>query len=452
MNIYDLCEMPPEEAIKLIARLPDAEKLALAHNWSFWARPEQLPPPGDWRTWVFLGGRGAGKTRGGAEFIRQSVKDGYGRIALVAQTAADAREVMIDGESGLRAVCWEGDRDYRDRHIGRPEYQPSRRRLVWPNGAVAYSYSAEDPEQLRGPQHDLAWADEYAAWENRKDVWSNLQFGLRLKTKQGFHPRQMVTTTPRPLHDLKAMLERPDTVRTHGGTRSNRTFLSEEFLESVEGLYGGSRLGRQELLGELVMEVEGAYWTTDMFDQRRITLDQLPNDLDRVVVAVDPSGAASANDTNHDEIGIVGAGLKGNARQGAGYVIKDSSLLAGPKDWANRAVNLYYALNADKIVAEINYGGAMVVSTIKTVDPNVPVKVITATRGKVRRAEPVSALYDSGRVCHVGNLGKLEDQLCQFTADGYQGDGSPDRADAAIWALTELMISSVNTVTKVAQR
>lgn len=452
LNVHTLGKFTAEERAAIFSKLKDSDIEALLHDWRFMARPEQLPPPGQWRTWMFMGGRGTGKTRTGAEFIREEIKNGAGRVALVGPAAADCREVMVDGESGLLSVCWKEDRTVNGAYLGRPEYQPSRRRLVWANGAVAYCYSAEDPEQLRGPQHDLAWADEFAAWSNRADTWSNLQFGLRLKRKGSTPPRQLVTTTPRPVPELSKVLKRPDTIITRGSTRDNAAFLSDDFLAAVESMYAGTRLGRQELDGELLEDIEGAFWTRAGIDRCRISKDQVPTTLDRVVVAIDPSGAKSDTDMDADEIGIVVAGRAGNPGNGTAYVLADLSMRGGPADWAKVAVNAYYAYNADCIVAEQNFGGALVEYTIKVEDKAVPYKAVTASRGKAVRAEPVSALYEKGRVKHVGALNKLEDQLLLFSSEGYQGPNSPDRADAAVWAVTDLLVRSVGNVQRATQR
>jgi phage terminase large subunit-like protein len=452
MNIYELAALDPERRAKVLKKLNATDAEELLHNWAFFARPEQLPPQGDWRTWVFMGGRGSGKTKAGAEWVRDEVKKGAKRIALVGQTAADVREVMIDGESGLKNVCWKLDRDYRNNFLGRPEYQPSRRRLVWANGAIAHAYSAEDPEQLRGPQHDLAWADEYAAWAQRQMTWDMLQFGLRLRRSNGGQPRQLMTTTPKPLKDLADLIKRADTILTHGSTYRNSAFLSSEFIDAVRSVYEGTRLGRQELEGELLMDIEGAFFSQRNFDENRLkSLADVP-DLDRVVVSLDPSGARSNDDGEADEIGIIVAGRKGSARDGKAFVLKDASMRGGPMDWAKVACNLYHAFNADCIVGEVNYGGAMVEATVKSYDPTVNFKEVRATRGKAIRAEPVSALYAKDRVAHVGYMNVLEDQMLRFTPDGYQGNNSPDHADALIWAISDLLLKPSALLRLVHQR
>lgn len=398
---------------------------ALERDWRFIARPEQLPPPGDWSIWLFCGGRGAGKTRSGAEWIRDNVETGAaGRIALVAPTASDARDVMIEGESGILATAsgW-----------CRPVYEPSKRRLTWPNGAIASVYSAEEPERLRGPQHDLAWCDELGAWSN-PETWDQLQFGLRL----GKRPRVMATSTPRPTKLFKDLVARVgvDVVITRSTTSANAANLAPLFLTQIVGRYAGTRLGRQELDGELIDDVAGALWSRAKIDELRMAPAHVPQ-IVRVVVAIDPA-VTSGEDA--DETGIIAAGL---GEDGHGYVFEDSSGIMKPTDWAKASIALFKARSGDRIVAEVNNGGEMVENTIRMIDPNVPFKAVHASRGKAIRAEPVSALYEQGRVHHVGAFPALEDQLCAFTTDFDRGKAgySPDRLDALVWALTELLVS-----------
>lgn len=407
----------------MLRSLSRRETLALLYDWPSWARPSQLAPAGDWTTWLILAGRGFGKTRSGAEWIR-AVAEGKraGRIALVAEDAGDARDVMVEGESGILAVSapW-----------CRPRFEPSKRRLTWPTGATATLFSADDPEALRGPQFDAAWADELAKWRYAREAWDNLQFGLRL----GKRPRQVVTTTPRPIPLLREILARPDTVLTKGTTYDNRANLAPAFFAEVIRRYEGSRIGRQELMAELLEDVPGALWQRAQIDRLRV---RTAPELERVVVAVDPPVSSTAG---ADECGIV---VAGRAKDGHGYVLADASSQGEtPAGWAARAVRAYYAHEADRIVVEVNQGGDMVKAVITQVDPTVPVRAIHATRGKYLRAEPVAALYEQGRVHHVGSLPKLEDQQCALTPDfdrskaGY----SPDRLDALVWALTDLMIA-----------
>ena len=394
--------------------------------WDIWAREEQLPPPGDWTVWLVLGGRGAGKTRAGAEWVRavargDAVAGGaaVGRIALIGENLIEAREVMVEGPSGLLAV--HGDWE-------RPAWQPSRRRLEWPNGAVAQLFSAADPESLRGPQFGAAWADELAKWPDARAAWDMLQFALRL----GARPRQMVTTTPRNVPLLKEIIAAPRTVVTRMATRDNAANLAPGFLDTIVDRYQGTRLGRQELDGELIEDRPDALWQRGQIELLR--LEQVPP-LTRIVVAVDPpatSGAASA------ACGIVAAGLDAND---VAVVIRDATIeRASPEAWALRAVATYHELAADALVAEVNQGGEMVATVIRQTDRSVPVRQVRASRGKWVRAEPVALLYAQGRVRHAGTFPALEDQMCDFGRDGLSGGASPDRLDALVWAVTALLL------------
>lgn len=430
--------MPPEAISRALANLTDEECDQLLHDWRFFARPEQLEPEGDWLIWLILAGRGFGKTRTGSEWVREQVKRGASRLGLIAPTASDARDVMVEGESGLLAVCWAGDRTYSGDLIGRPTYEPSKRRLTWANGAIATLFSAEEPERLRGPQHECLWCDELAAWKYLRETWDMAMFGLRL----GARPRTCVTTTPKPLPLVKEIAKDPRTAVTRGSTFDNAVNLAPTFLKAIRDKYEGTRLGRQELNAEILDDLPGALWQRDAIDQKRVK--DIP-DLRRIVVAVDPSGTKGESDEG-DEVGIVVVGL---GVDGRGYVLADFSCKLSPDGWGRRAVAAYRGdwsktperHRADRIVAERNFGGAMVEHVIKTIDPKVPYKEVTASRGKVARAEPVAALYEQGRVSHVGSFPELEDQMCQIDASGYIGEGSPDRADALVWALTELMIT-----------
>ena len=405
--------------------------LALPWIFDFWALPHQLPPEGVWKTWIILGGRGAGKTRAGAEWLRAEV-EGAGpldpgraaRVALLGETLDQVREVMVFGDSGIMA-CSPPDR--------RPEWQASRRRLVWPNGAVASCYSAHDPESLRGPQFDAAWADELAKWPRAGEAWDMLQFALRL----GENPRQVVTTTPRNVAVLKAILRNPSTVATRAATEANRANLAASFLDEVRARYGGRRLGLQELDGQLLEEEEGALWSTGMLLAAQT--DRLPG-CSRVVVAVDPPVSGHPGS---DECGIVvvGAMTEGPPQGWRAVVIEDASLQgASPETWARAAIAAMDRHGADRLVAEANQGGDMVAAVIRQIDPLVSLRLVRASRGKALRAEPVAALYEQGRVCHLPGLAALEDQMCRMTAQGYRGRGSPDRLDALVWALSELIV------------
>ena len=420
----------PQEVDAFLEGLSDNALASLPWLFDFWALPHQLPPEGDWKSWVIMGGRGAGKTRAGSEWVRRQVEgttpDAPGRaqrVALVAETFDQGRDVMVFGDSGILA-CSPPDR--------RPVWEAGRRRLVWPNGAVAQVFSAHEPEALRGPQFDAAWADELAKWKKAEESWDMLQFALRL----GEHPQQVITTTPRNVGVLKAVLKNASTVVTHAPTEANRAYLAQSFLAEVEARYAGTRLGRQELEGLLLEDVEGALWTSAMLEEARI--DAAPK-LDRIVVAVDPavtSGKAS------DECGIVVAGvtMTGEPKDWRAYVLEDASIRGGPSDWARAAIAAMERHGAERLVAEVNQGGDLVETVIRQIDPLVPFRALRAGRGKGLRAEPVAALYEQGRVRHLRGLGALEDQLCRMTVRGFEGRGSPDRLDALVWAVFDLMI------------
>jgi phage terminase large subunit-like protein len=393
-------------------------------GWPAKARPEQLPPPGDWNGWVVCAGRGFGKTRTGAEWVRELVETGaVGRIALIGPTAADVRDVMVEGPAGLLAVSssW-----------CRPEYQPALRRMTWPNGAIATTFSAEEADRLRGPQHGAAWFDELAAMSDPSAVWDMAQFGLRLGTR----PRWLVTTTPKPIKLLRELLAREgrDVVITRGSTLDNAANLSPSFIAAIQARYAGTRLGRQEINAELLLDVQGALWTRDMLDRANGSW-KLP-DMKRVVLAIDPSGTRGEEDSG-DSVGIIVAGV---GADGFGYVLADKTCKLSPDGWGRVAVKAYNDFRGDRIIAERNFGGAMVEHVIRTIDRNVSYREVTASRGKIARAEPVSALYEQNRVRHAGSFVALEDQLAAMTSEGYVGDGSPDRADALVWALSELMV------------
>ena len=441
------------ERTRLLASLSEAECEAILFDWTIWGRENQQAPDGVWSTWCILAGRGFGKTRTGSETIRDWVcgktplsPGKYHRIALVAETAADARDVMVEGDSGILA-CHPKDM--------RPLYEPSKRRLTWPNGAVATLYNATEPNQLRGPQHDAGWCDELAKWAKARETWDQLQFGMRLGTQ----PRVIVTTTPRNIPVLKEILADAGTVVTRGSTMDNKANLAKTFISKIHKRYEGTRLGRQELEAEVLDDLPGALWLRSYFDvpegskfKGRVPASEVP-DLDRIVVAVDPSGADD-DDEKADTVGIVVAGIvkaKTEYERDHGYILADRSVSgAGPATWGKAVADAFKDFNADRIIAEKNFGGAMVEYTIRTVDPDLPVTMVNASRGKVLRAEPVAALYEQGRVSHVygadlkdtekDGLMLLEDQLCMMSPTGYAGDGSPDRADALVWALTELML------------
>lgn len=362
----------------------------------------------------------------GAEWIREKAREYPGcRIALVAETAADARDVMIKGDSGLLSV---------DPTLTEDDWSPTNRCLTWPNGSRAFTYNGTTPDQLRGPQHHFAWVDELAKFEYMQEAWDQLQFGLRL----GEHPQCLVTTTPRPLPLIKKLMGREGegVYVTRGATIDNMANLAKSTVNELYERYGGTRLGRQELEGEILEDIPGALWTRECLDSAR--LKEAPEDLERILVAVDP--AASSNEGS-DEHGIVVVGFaRDKDGYGRGYVLEDASMKGTPEEWGRRVVYMYRKWQADKVIAEKNNGGEMVEHVIKTADRSVPIKLVHATRGKIVRAEPISALYEQGRVHHVGSFDKLEDQMCMFSVDNVRNSstGSPDRVDALVWGLTEI--------------
>ena len=418
-----LAAAPPGQRQKLLDWLFRGPDLRIEEQWRFWARRSQLPPEDeDWRTWLLMAGRGFGKTRAGAEWVRElAEEEGEIRIALVAATMAEARSVMIEGQSGLLGIAPDDMR---------PEYEPSLRRLTWPTGAQAFLYSASEPEALRGAEHHFAWADEIAKWPHGRQCWDNLAMGLRL----GDRPRTVATTTPRPVPLLRSLIGAAGVTVTRGGTDHNRAHLPPAFLDAMRDQYAGTRLGRQELDGDLIEEVEGALWSRALIEDRRVR--SAPG-VRRVVIGVDPPAGAGEGS---DACGIVAVAL---GDDGAAYVIEDASVQGlSPEGWA-RAVGEAAARNrADRIVAEANNGGAMVASVLRAADAVLPLRLVHAAHGKAARAEPVAALYEAGRAFHVGAFPALEDEMAGLQAGGdYAGPGrSPDRADALVWAMTELML------------
>ena len=347
---------------------------------------------------------------------------------MIAPTAGDARDVMVEGESGLLSVCWNGDKTADGKPLGRPIYEPSKRRVTWENGAIATLFSAEEPERLRGPQADAMWGDELAAWKNGQSTWDMAMFGLRL----GTDPRAIVTTTPKPVPLVRALMNDPRSVLTRGSTYDNAANLAAPFLEAIRERYEGTRLGRQEINAELLDDVPGALWTMDTIDKARRPVGE----VQRVVVAVDPSGADGDPESGADEIGIV---VAAKMMDGTFAILEDATCNLSPEGWGRRTVERYHAHSAAMIVAERNFGGDMVGGVIRTADRNAKFKLVTASRGKAVRAEPVAALYEQFRVAHAPGLEKLEAQMLQMTLTGFVGEGSPDRLDAAVWALSELM-------------
>jgi phage terminase large subunit-like protein len=431
-----LAKRDPEKLRYAVAGFSDREVAGLPFLFEFWALPHQLPPEGNWRTWVILGGRGAGKTRAGSEWIRSQVEGPRPRdpgrakrVALLAETIDQAREVMVFGDSGVMA-CSPPDR--------RPEWIASRKMLLWPNGATAQLFSAHEPESLRGPQFDCAWADELAKWKRGEEAWDMLQFGMRL----GDDPRCCVTTTPRNAPVLTNLLAQSSTVKTHAPTSANRANLAKGFMEEVQRRYEGTRLGRQELEGVLLQDAEGALWTTRMIEAAQV--DDPPY-LDRIVVAVDPA-VSSHKDSDACGIVVVGATTKGPPADWRAWVLEDATVqAASPLEWAKAALDARKRHGADRVLAEVNQGGSLVETVLRQVDPLVPFKAMRASQGKALRAEPVAALYEQGKVRHLRGLGALEDQMCLMTAQGFRGRGSPDRVDALVWALHELLIEGAGS-------
>ncbi|WP_332716989.1 DNA-packaging protein [Pelagibacterium mangrovi] len=396
----------------------EAEKFK--YSWHLWGHEMQQPPEGDWTTWLMLGGRGAGKTRAGAEWVR-ALADGerpVSPIALVGETMSEARAIMVEGVSGIISV------HPRSR---RPRFDAARAMLVWPNGAEAWLMPANDPERFRGPQFAAAWCDELAKWPKAEAAWDMLQFGLRL----GDRPRQMVTTTPKPTRLLKRLMAEPTTVITRMKTRANRRNLAPAFLEAVVARYNETVLGRQELDGELVEEMPGALWSRGQIEAGRI--GEVPP-LSRVVVAVDPPVSRGKNS---DACGIVVAGRWGDRA----VILADRTVKGtSPVGWARVAVKAFHEFAADTIVVEVNQGGDLVGEVLRQIDAGVPVRAVRASRAKWVRAEPVAALYAQGRVKHAGMFAELEDELCAFGPDGLAEGHSPDRLDALVWGVTELLL------------
>lgn len=422
--IDELRALPPKQRKLRFAQLEisDALRERLRVNWEgVWARENQLAPPGKWNTWLARAGRGFGKTEAGAQWVRQRVRDGARSIAIIAETQKDLEEVMI---TRLLSI-------YPNNERPSVRYKPVR--VVWPNGALALGYNGTEPDQLRGPQFDTCWCDELAKYACARETWDMLQFTMR----QGDDPRVFVTTTPRPIPIIKEIMGDRNTIVTTGSTMDNEANLSPDFIETIRSKYEGTRLGRQEIYGEVLDDMPGGLWTREMIDAARV---QEAPEMARIVVAVDPSGTRGEADEEANDIGIVVVGL---GVDGQGYVLADLTCNLSPDGWSRRVVNAYYEYEADRVIAETNFGGAMVASVIRSVDNTVPFAEVRASRGKVQRAEPIAAMYEQGRVSHVGALTKLEDQMMMMTGAGYAGEGSPDRVDAAVWGLTDLMINTV---------
>jgi len=421
-----MCKWPAEERKAFLADLAeDPSRIeALRYCWEAWARPNQMLPSsignpraldGDWTVWFLDMGRGSGKTRAGGETVRKWVKD-FKYVNLVGATADDARDIMIEGESGLLSICPPYER---------PLYMPSKRQLLWPNGAVSLIFTADEPERLRGKQHMKVWADEVGSWRY-SESWDQLMFGLRL----GPAPQVVLTGTPRPTKLIKEILNDPTTIITHGTTYDNRSNLAPEFFNRIIKKYEGTRLGRQELNAELLLDNPEALWSHEEIEASRVTVAP---DFVRVVVAVDP---AVTSEEGSDSAGIVVVGVDGRSPEHF-YVLEDATLHDTPHKWCTRAIRCFNTHNADRIVAEVNNGGDLVEALLRTIDENISYRAVHATRGKIIRAEPVAALYEQGRVHHVGSFPELEDEMCEYVP-GLAGQKSPNRMDALVWGVTEL--------------
>jgi phage terminase large subunit-like protein len=403
------------------ARLTVLSQVRQRDTWSVTARPKQRPPDGSWRFWLVMAGRGWGKTKTGAEYVRTEVQAGRAsEVMLIAATAADVRDVVVEGPSGIVKVC---------EQVGwRVRYEPSKQRITFPNGAIARTRSADEPDRIRGPEADLEWWDEFGTWKQR-DAYTNADFGLRRVGPKGDRARAIVTFTPKPNALVRELVKHPDAVMVRGSTTENADNLDAATLAAYKRQYEGTRLGRQELEGELLEDVEGALWTLALIDRDRLRAVPDGVSLDRVVVAIDPPATSTGA-----ECGIVVAGRGSDKR---GYVLADRSRHGTPNEWANAAIAAYDEFDADAVVIEVNQGGEMATNTLKTVRPTLSIKAVHASRGKATRAEPVSSLYEQGRVSHVGSFPRLEEQMTTWTP----GDESPDRMDALVWAGTDLWVA-----------
>jgi len=427
LNAQALLALPYEEMVEVVRRWT-RKNMAETQSWNFWRRDNQAAPPEDWRIWLVMAGRGYGKTRMGAEWVSAlAAQHASARFALVGETLNEARAVMVEGESGLLALPY----------AERPEWEPSLRRLTWTNGAMATLFSAAEPESLRGPQHDFAWADEIAKWPSGIKAWDNLMLGLRL----GDNPRAMATTTPRPVPLVRRLAKEKGVAVTRGRTTDNDMNLPPDFIASVRAIYAGTRLGRQELDGELIADAAGALWTRDVLERQRAACAP---ELKRVVIGVDPPVSE-----NGDACGIVAVGLGVDKNA---YVLADHSISgASPERWARAVAAAADAWQADRVVVEDNQGGNMVETVLRAADIAMPIKRAHASKGKSARAEPISILYEAKRVFHIGAFPEMEDQMCGLIAGGgYEGPGrSPDRADALVWALTELLLGKAERTPQV---
>lgn len=435
-----LSQRPKSEREAFIASLSEHDRKTLLTSWrQFLARKNQIAPSTDWDIWLMMAGRGFGKTRAGSEWVKEQVEtcmevEGEPiRIALVNETQKDLKQVMLEGDSGILAVC----DDLIEKYIKKPT------EVYFKNGCIALGYNGTEPEQMRGPQFHRAWLDELAKYRYARETWDQLQFGLRLGNK----PQSLITTTPRPIELIRSIHagEEGKVEVTLGHTKDNMSNLAQSFIDKIYRKYEGTRLGRQELAGEILGDIQGALWTLKNIDlyRHRIKWDDRNNhtlpDMSRVLVSVDPAISSSPNS---DEHGIVVGGI----HDGEGYILEDGSLSGHPLEWAQKAVSLLDKWNADGIVVEVNQGGEMCKQTLLTVRSNLNIIMVRASRGKHVRAEPVAALYEQGRVHHVGCFPELEQQMTHMTNQGYVGEASPDRCDSLVWLLTELFPSIVNDV------
>lgn len=424
--------LSPQQKLLLLNQVKDdpLEAALLSYDWrNFNARENQIPPEWEWFLWFVLAGRGFGKTRVGGEWVREKVElypNSRLRIALVAATAADARDTMVEGESGILACSppW-----------NMPKYEPSKRRLTWPNGTIATCFSAEEPERMRGPQYHFAWADELCAWFRQKEAWDQLMFGLRLPLPDGKQPQVVVTTTPKPQKLIRELLAKEDTAQTRGSTHDNKDNLAPAFYKQVVSAYNGTRLGRQEINAEILDDNPNSLWKLDNIAAHREDPNKVKEILSRcsrIVVGVDP---AVTSNPDSDDTGIIVAGIDRNGHDG--YVFADNTLQGTPLAWAQAVARSYKAWGADRVIAEVNNGGDLVEVNIRNVDKNLAYESVHASRGKTIRAEPVAALYEQGRIHHVGVFDELETEMTDFNPTSDK-QPSPNRMDALVWAITKL--------------
>ena len=422
--------LDPDERLAVIGKLTPQQQADLQYDWGFWGRPTQQEPTQPYFCWLCLAGRGWGKTDTGAHWVIKKVKEAKAkgrpiRIALVAETAADARDVMVEGDSGIIAAS---PPDFM------PIYQPTRRRLIWPDGSMAQTFSGDEPGQLRGPQFHYAWVDELAKYTYPDETWDNLELGLRL----GEEPQVIVTTTPRPIPIVINLYDDPMNVVTTGSSYENISNLAPKYIQRVIKKYEGTRLGQQELHAQILRDVPGALWSMDLIGMTRVRPESVP-EIVRYVVAVDPAVSSSEN-SNETGIVVIGKGVNGD-----GYVFRDASGEYTATEWARTAAREYHHWKAGRVIGEVNNGGDLVKVNIHAYDPDVHFRAVTATRSKGTRAEPIAGLYEQGRMHHVGNFPDLEAQMTLITRDEYLGPGSPDRLDALVWGAHDIMYGSANS-------